>query len=160
MERTRTHYSFYSKDLTASVNVPADWDTVSSEDFPLALLAPLKDGFRTNVGFNLYKLSGGDEQKFQKAIQSSKQVLVEDYDQYKMISEQEVWIDGFPSYHQEYTWLDEETGHAFYQTMTLIYVLPERLYEVTGTSLLKHKDENSESLRDVISSFRFINLGD
>ncbi len=156
MDRSRKHYSYFSKALSASVRMPADWDTVTSEDFPLALLAPEKNGFRANVGFNLYKLSGDDEQKFEKAIRSSKQVLIDEYKEYKLIEEQQVWIDGFPAYHQEYTWKDDEMDLYYYQTLTLIYVMPNRLYEVTGTSLLTNKENYLDKIIKIVDSFRFI----
>jgi len=157
MDKKRTRFSFYNEELSISINVPIGWDVVKSNDFPLALLAPEKEDFRVNVGFNLYQLPGEDKDKFEQAIQSTKKVLKDEYDQYQLINEEQVWIDGYPAYHQENSWVDEDMDQGYFQTLTLIYVLPDRLYEIIGTSLLAEKEEHIERLRAIIDSFRFIN---
>lgn len=154
IDRNREWTSFYHKELNVSIKVPTSWEIGNNEDFQLILIAPVDDGYRANIGLNIYEFTGGDRAQFEKAILTSKENLETEYRNYKMLQEDQIWIDGLPAYHQRYEWTTEQDAH-FVQTLTLIFV-PDRLYEMNGTSKAGLGEKYLDLLEEIITSLRIV----
>ena len=70
MDSTRIWTSHFDKELSVSIKVPVEWEVGKNDDFKLLILSPPIDGFRANVGINVYNFKG-DMASFEAAIKGA-----------------------------------------------------------------------------------------
>lgn len=155
MESQRVWSSFFSKPLSLSVQVPVTWEVASNDDFTLLLIAPEENGFKANIGINGYSFTG-EKKDFEKTIEQFKVDLQSDYPEYKLLSEEECWIDGYPAYHQLYSWYSNEQDCIVFQTLSLICDTQTRLYQVNGTCLEGQNSKILNLIEKIAGSVRII----
>lgn len=157
MDKVRKWTSYLEEDMAISVKLPIDWSVGNSKDFQLILLANDTIGYRVNVAINKHKFSGTQED-FERSIAKSNLAMEKEYPEYKKLKEVQCWIDGFPAYHQVYSWKSDRPGEdsSFIQSLTLIYDTKSQLLEVNGTTLESLPKETVTLIEEIVSSIRLL----
>lgn len=156
MNQSTDWVSYFHKELSVSLVLPEEWQIGSNDNFELILLAPPEDGYHSNLGMSKYNFKNPSRSQFEAAIQKTKDNQKAEYPEYKLLSEENCWIDGFPAYHQSYEWVSEEYARTFVQTLTLILRGENGLYELYGTTLKGKENDFLPIFEKIIESFRFI----
>ena len=157
MDKERKWTSYYEDEMAISIKLPIDWNVGTSKNFQLILLAQEVDGYSVNVAINSHEFSG-DEAAFNQAISNSNNAMAKEYKGYTKLKEEQCWIDGYPAYHQVYSWIADEDNQEknYIQTLTLIYDMKSRLFELNGTTLKNLPESNVQLMEEIISSLRII----
>lgn len=154
---TENAVSYFDPQLSISLLRPESWDVGSTDYFPLCLLAPSEQNFRTNLSLRQVEGVGPlTPESFQMIIANTHTDQQADYHRFHQMSEQKIMLDGLPAYVQVYEWQDEASGTEFAQVLTLIATSPDTLLEIHGATLRQMAATTIPILLDMIESIRFI----
>ncbi len=152
--------NYFDAHLRVSLELPADWDIGSTDEFPLVVLAPEASGFRANAGFSDRALRPSTQEGFVAAIEQLKSEQAADFGHYQLVSERRVVQDGCPGYLLRCRWDLEQGPTRVAQVAALYAVGTERLVEVHCTALAELESMYFTMFRRLLHSLRFIPVTD
>ncbi len=148
--------SYFDPDLMVSLELPDDWETGATDDFPLVLLAPADHGFRANVGFSQRALDPPTKDGFVAAIEQLKSEQERDFAGYELVGERRHVQDNCPAYLVRCRWDLDEGSTRVAQIAALYAAGPERIVEVHATALAELESEYLPVFQQVLDSLRFV----
>jgi hypothetical protein len=148
--------SYFDPELRLSIELPADWDIGSTDEFPLVVLAPLERGFRANAGFSDRALDPPTKEGFIAAIEQLKSEQADDFERYEVVGERRSVQDGCPAYMVRCRWDLEQGPTRVVQIAALYAVGSVRLVEVHCTALAELESVYLPMFQRLLDSLRFI----
>jgi len=145
--------SYFDEDVRVSLEMPIFWNAGKNADFPLLLVAPKKEDYHSNLGFERVQFAIESPQAFEASIRQTKADQARDYEGYEMVGEERWLQDNRPTYWQQYTWSDGH--HLFVQVLVLFVLDDQTVMQVHGATLVGMVDEVIPIFRHVIESLRF-----
>lgn len=148
--------SYYDKALGISLEMPSTWETGRSEDFPLVILGPETQDYRSNLSFDRTPLAVPDPERLAEIIAATHEDQKRDYPDFVQANEERLFIDQRPAYWQEYTWTAPETNRRYTQVFGLIVTDPDHVIDFHGATLPDLQDEYIPLFRRIVDSIRII----
>jgi len=151
---TEKMVNYFDENLSISLSVPPKWTVGENDDFELHLTAPQEMAYHSNLGFSRVLGVGPlDATSFEQIIENTLADQQRDFEKFKLLDEQRVMVDGFPTYIERYEW---ENGRFFSQILALIAVGPNALLEIHGATLKAMEDAYIPLFIEMVESIRFI----
>ncbi len=151
--------NYFDKGLSISLSVPDGWTMGEHAAFDLHLAAPAEMEYHANLGFSrVVGIGPLDAARFEQIVENTKSDQRRDFEEFKLLSERRLMIDGFPTYVEQYEWVDGRSpnGRFFSQILTLIAVGPNALLEIHGASLKELEGAYIPLFIEMVESIRFI----
>jgi hypothetical protein len=148
--------SHFHRALSISVVAPQDWIRSQTEDFPLLLLAPLRDGTRSNIGFSKSNTAASLPDVLHRVLHASRQQQTSEYLDFEERSVESFSIDQCPAILQTYRWRPLDASQPLHQWFGLVQTTAHGLIELNAFTTAAHAERVSPQIRDILTSIRFI----
>ena len=156
MSANQPSVTYFDPKFRISLELPADWSTGHTDDFPLILLAPPEMDYRSNLGFSQSDQPIASPEALDGIIAGAKAEQLAGYSRFRQLKEERFWQDGRPAFLQQYQWQPEDAQHPFVQLFGLVLVGPDNLLEINGATLQPLAERYLPVLQKIVSSIRFI----
>jgi hypothetical protein len=148
--------SHFDRALGISLERPADWQIGSTEDFPLALLAPVDAGYRSNIGFSRGDPPALTDEVLDATLAAARAQQAAEYPGFDELSEVRFVQDGHPAVLQLYRWQPPGAPEPFTQIFALVLTRDHGLLEINGATLRSLEPRALPALEAIVRSIRFI----
>lgn len=152
--------SYFHKPLMLSLEVPEDWARANMPDTILALFGPEVSNYRTNLGFNLHRLTLATPDNFDNLINASyfSGRMENSFEEFQMVENAKFTLDGLEAFQARMKWVGEEAGArlALTQLDLLVKISPDTVCEIHGYTLQQFETDNIPVLEYMLGSIRFI----
>jgi hypothetical protein len=151
-----TWVSLDEPSLGISLQAPEGWSRTATEVFPLQLLAPAKDGFRTSASFSQEHFDPPAPEGLRTWLKRTHEAQKRDYEGFVELVREELEVDHRPAMLQRYAWSPAQLGRPLEQLLVLVVVAPGVMLEVDAAALQRPATQDLATVRQIISSIRFL----
>jgi hypothetical protein len=142
--------------LGVDITVPAGWERVQTDAFPVAFLAPEELGHRTSVAFSNEEFDPPTREGLAAGIAMLRRAQASQYEGWELLDERELEVDGRYCYLEHYRWTMEVDPPLWMaQLVALVVMRPGVLLKVDGACLGQLSSTYLPMLDEVVTSLRF-----
>ncbi len=141
--------------LGIAVAFPEGWQAVSTLDFPLLVLAPETDGYRSTLGFSRSQAPATPE-VVQRVLAASRAEQEADYPGFVEQGLRQRTVGGHPAWVQTYVWQPPSVPQPFWQWFGLVMTPSHGLVEFNGATLQSLAEPLEEAMFEVLDSVQFV----
>ncbi len=149
--------SHYDRDLRISLVLPEHWEVGSTPDFPLFLVAPQQQGFRSNLGFSRSEMPP-DPDVVTRMVEAARREQAAEYPGFNELSARELEIDSCPTFLQIYAWRPDGAAQPFRQWFGLVRTPRHGLIELNGATLESLASSAGPAVEGILRSVRFVDV--
>jgi len=139
-------------DLGIEVSVPPGWMRVANDEFPVAFVGLLEQGYRPRIALGHEEFDPPTPEGLAAGITALHAEQAVTYDRFERVSEQATDIDGCATYIEHFRWHSAEVDASITQVLALLVLRPGLVLKVDGACLTALADQHLTVLDEIIRS--------
>ncbi|NET16455.1 MAG: hypothetical protein F6K08_28360 [Okeania sp. SIO1H6] len=158
--------SYFNEQIGISILLPEQWNVQVIEQFQFRIFGLPEPGFeehfeeyRSTMSYLLTEPENHASGWFEGLITESSQEMLQDYNEYQLISEAHCKISTQTAYVRNYEWTEENTGLQILQLQSLIYNNSSSFYLINAAILKPLEDKYMPIFNAILESTRIIPMG-